>query len=122
MFDARYSIRTHTAGAISAADIGSQVTLAGWVAKRRDHGGLIFIDLRDRSGIVQCTFDPDTSGEAFVTAERVRPEWVVKLTGSVRRRPEGTDNPGMVTGEVEVIVTAADVLNSSETPPFEIEA
>ncbi|MBN2848174.1 MAG: aspartate--tRNA ligase [Coriobacteriia bacterium] len=121
MFDARYSIRTHTAGSLGAADVGAAVTLAGWVAKRRDHGGLIFIDLRDRSGIVQCTFDPETAGEAFVTAERVRPEWVVKLTGTVRRRPEGTENPNMATGEVEVVISSADVLNASETPPFEIE-
>ncbi|MDP2299823.1 MAG: aspartate--tRNA ligase, partial [Actinomycetota bacterium] len=121
MFDARYSIRSHTSGALSAAEVGTHVTLAGWVAKRRDHGGLIFVDLRDRSGVVQCTFDPDTSGEAFVTAERVRPEWVVRLSGTVRRRPEGTENPNMPTGEIEIIVDAAEVLNSSETPPFEIE-
>jgi len=121
MFDARYSIRSHTAGSLSAADAGAEVTLAGWVAKRRDHGGLIFIDLRDRSGVVQCTFDPDTAGEAFVVAERVRPEWVVKLTGTVHRRPEGTENPNMATGEVEVVIDSAEVLNASETPPFEIE-
>ena len=121
MFDARYSIRTHIAGAITADSIGETVTVAGWVAKRRDHGGLIFIDLRDRSGIVQCTFDPDASGAAFVTAERVRPEWVVKLTGVVRRRPEGTENPNMPTGEVEIEIAEAEVLNASETPPFEIE-
>lgn len=122
MFDARYSVRSHTCGALGAANAGETVTLAGWVAKRRDHGGLIFIDLRDRSGIVQCTFDPDASGAAFGTAERVRPEWVVKLSGTVRRRPEGTENPTMPTGEVEVVITTADVLNTSETPPFEIEA
>jgi aspartyl-tRNA synthetase len=121
MFDARYSIRTHVAGAVTAGTVGETVTVAGWVAKRRDHGGLIFIDLRDRSGIVQCTFDPEASGAAFVTAERVRPEWVVKFTGVVRRRPEGTENPNMVTGEVEIAITAAEVLNTSETPPFEIE-
>ncbi len=121
MFDARYSIRSHVAGSLTAADSGSTVPLAGWVAKRRDHGGLIFVDLRDRSGIVQCTFDPDASGEAFVTAERVRPEWVVALTGTVRRRPEGTENPNMPTGEIEVVITGARVLNTSETPPFEIE-
>lgn len=122
MFDARYSIRSHTCGSLGAASVGETVALAGWVAKRRDHGGLIFVDLRDRSGIVQCTFDPDASGEAFITAERVRPEWVVKLTGTVRRRPEGTENPNMTTGEVEVVITDAEVLNTSETPPFEIEA
>jgi aspartyl-tRNA synthetase len=122
MFDARYSIRSQVAGALGAENIGETVTLAGWVAKRRDHGGLIFVDLRDRSGIVQCTFDPDASGAAFHTAERVRPEWVVKLTGTVRRRPEGTENPNMPTGEVEVIISGAEVLNTSDTPPFEIEA
>ena len=122
MFDARYSIRSHTSGTLRATDTGAEVTLAGWVAKRRDHGGLIFIDLRDRSGIVQCVFDPDTSGPAFMTAERVRPEWVVNLTGTVRLRPEGTENTHMATGAVEVVVTSAEVLNSSDTPPFEIEA
>ena len=122
MLDARYSMRSHVCGSLSAHNVGEEVTLAGWVGKRRDHGGLIFIDVRDRSGIVQCTFDPDASGAAFVTAEQVRPEWVLKLVGTVRRRPEGTVNPNMPTGEVEVVITAATVLNRSETPPFEIEA
>jgi len=122
MLDARYSIRTHVNGGLTAADVGTTVELAGWVAKRRDHGGLIFVDLRDRSGIIQCTFDPDASGEAFVVAERVRPEWVVRLSGTVRRRPEGTENANMPTGQVEVVITSATVLNSSETPPFEVEA
>jgi len=122
MLDARYSIRSHVNGALTAKDVGETVELAGWVAKRRDHGGLIFVDLRDRSGIVQCTFDPDASGEAFTVAERVRPEWVVRLTGTVRRRPQGTENPNMATGQVEVIITSATVLNTSETPPFEVEA
>jgi len=121
MLDARYSIRSHVAGALRAVDIGQTVTLAGWVHRRRDHGGLVFLDLRDRSGLVQCVFDPDASGAAFVTAEQVRPEWVVKLTGAVRHRPEGTVNPNLATGEVEVIITSAEVLNRSETPPFEIE-
>ena len=121
MFDARYSIRSHTAGTLRSDDIGAEVTVAGWVAKRRDHGGLIFVDLRDRSGIVQCVFDPDTAGPAFITAEQMRPEWVVKLTGTVRRRPEGTENPNMATGEIEVVIVQAEVLNTSETPPFEIE-
>ncbi|KAF0209123.1 MAG: aspartate--tRNA ligase [Actinomycetota bacterium] len=122
MFDARYSIRTHVAGALRAANVGETVTLAGWVHRRRDHGGLVFIDVRDRSGLVQCVFDPDASGAAFVTAERVRPEWVVKLNGTVRPRPEGTVNTNLATGEVEVIITSAEVLNSSETPPFEIDS
>ena len=122
MFDARYSIRTHVAGSLRSTDVGETVTLAGWVHRRRDHGGLIFIDIRDRSGLVQCVFDPDASGVAFVTAERVRPEWVVKLTGTVRPRPEGTVNSNLATGEVEVIITSAEVLNMSETPPFEIDS
>lgn len=122
MLDARYSFRTNTCGSLHADNVGEEVVLAGWVAKRRDHGGLIFCDLRDRSGIVQAVFDPDASGKAFVTAERMRPEWVMKLSGTVRLRPEGTENPGMDTGAVEVLITAADVLNTSETPPFEVEA
>ncbi len=121
MLDARYSTRTHVAGALGAADVGSTVTLAGWVHARRDHGGLVFIDLRDRSGLVQCVFDPETAGVAFVVAERVRPEWVVTVSGRVRRRPEGTVNPGMPTGGIEVVVHEATVLNEAVTPPFEIE-
>ena len=122
MLDARYSMRSHVCGSLTAKQVGEAVTLAGWVGKRRDHGGLVFIDVRDRTGIVQCTFDPDASGAAFAVAEQVRPEWVVKLQGTVRRRPAGTDNPNMPTGEVEVIITSAEVLNRSQTPPFEIEA
>jgi aspartyl-tRNA synthetase len=122
MLDARYSMRSHVAGSITAGSVGESVCLAGWVAKRRDHGGLIFVDLRDRTGVVQCTFDPDASGPAFVIAEAVRPEWVVLLKGTVRMRPEGTENPNMPTGQVEVIINSAEVLNRSETPPFEIEA
>jgi len=121
MLDARYSIRTHVCGQLRAPDIGTPVVLAGWVAKRRDHGGLIFVDLRDRSGIVQCRFDPE-AGEAFVTAERMRPEWVVQVEGMVTHRPEGTENPSMDTGEVEIEVSSARVLNMSQTPPFEVEA
>jgi aspartyl-tRNA synthetase len=115
-------MRTHTAGQLSADSVGGSVTIAGWVKSRRDHGGLVFLDLRDRSGLVQCTFDPNDSGAAFAIAEKVRPEWVVLLSGTVRMRPEGTKNPNLATGAVEVLVTAATVLNASETPPFEIEA
>jgi aspartyl-tRNA synthetase len=122
MLDARYSTRTHVCGALRPEHVGSSVKLAGWVHRRRDHGGLVFIDVRDRSGLVQCTFDPDVSGAAFTVAERVRPEWVVEFTGEVRPRPEGTVNPNMPTGGVEIIVTGATVLNEAVTPPFEIEA
>jgi aspartyl-tRNA synthetase len=122
MLDARYSIRSHVGGTLTSANIGDTVTLAGWVHRRRDHGGLVFIDLRDREGLVQCVFDPDASGAAFALAERVRPEWVLALTGTVRPRPEGTVNANLATGEVEVIVTEAEVLNTSETPPFEVDA
>jgi aspartyl-tRNA synthetase len=121
-FDARYSTRTHTCGALRPEHIGAGVTIAGWVHRRRDHGGLVFIDVRDRSGLVQCVFDPEVAGAAFATAERVRPEWVVSLTGEVRPRPAGTVNANMPTGEVEIVVTAATVLNEAVTPPFEIEA
>jgi len=121
MFDGTYSIRTHVNDQVTADLVGQEVTLAGWVGKRRDHGGLIFVDLRDRSAIVQVTFDPDHAGEAFKTAEQIRPEWVVAVTGTVRLRPEGTVNENMVTGRVEVVVSSIEVLNSSKTPPFEIE-
>jgi aspartyl-tRNA synthetase len=120
-FDARYSTRTHVAGEIRPEHVGQTVTLAGWVHRRRDHGGLIFLDLRDRSGLVQLVFDPDIAGPSFVTAEHVRPEWVVEITGRVRPRPEGTINRTMATGEVEVEVTDAKVLNRAVTPPFEID-
>ena len=122
MLDARYSIRSHVGGALTTSSVGETVTLAGWVHRRRDHGGLVFIDLRDREGLVQCVFDPDVSGEAFVLAERVRPEWVLALTGTVRPRPEGTVNANLATGALEVVVTSAEVLNTSETPPFEVDA
>jgi len=100
---------------------GQTVTLSGWVGKRRDHGGLIFIDLRDRTGIVQLTFDPDQSGSAFALAEAVRPEWVIEVTGTVGLRPAEAVNPHIPTGNIEVHVTQLDVLNISKTPPFEIE-
>ena len=122
MLDARYSIRSHVAGELRSSHAGEEVVIAGWVHRRRDHGGLAFVDLRDRSGIVQCVFDPDASGDAFAMAARIRPEWVVAVKGHVRPRPEGTVNPGLPTGEVEVVVTGLEVLNEAVTPPFEIEA
>ena len=122
MFDARYSIRTHVSGSLRREHIGESVTVAGWVHRRRDHGGLVFIDIRDRSGLIQCVFDPDIAGAVFVIAEQVRTEWVVEISGTVRPRPDGTVNANMPTGEVEIAVTSAKVLNSAVTPPFEIEA
>ena len=113
--------RSHFCGNISAADIGKEVCLMGWVQRRRDHGGLIFIDLRDRQGIAQLALDPDRDPEAHAKAERVRSEYVVAVRGIVSARPEGTVNPKMATGEVEVEVKELRILNSSETPPFMIE-
>ncbi|MDR1015017.1 MAG: aspartate--tRNA ligase [Coriobacteriales bacterium] len=116
-----HSMHTHTCGQLRAAAIGSTVTLTGWVDHRRDHGGLIFVDLRDRTGVTQVVFDPEAIGEQFACGERMRPEWVVRAVGTVRARPEGTANPHMPTGEVEVLLAEVEVLNSAKTPPFPIE-
>ena len=106
-------------GALSASDVGATVQLDGWVNRRRDHGGLIFIDLRDRDGITQAVFDP-SQAEAFAVAETLRNEDVVRVRGSVRRRPAGTENPKLSTGEVEVVAEGVDVLNRSLVPPFPV--
>ena len=117
-----HSTHTHTCGELRASDIGATVTLNGWVQHRRDHGGLIFVDLRDREGLTQCAFDPDLSGaEAFHAAETIRPEWPISVTGVVRARPEGMANPNLATGEVEVLIGDITVINTSKTPPFQIE-
>jgi aspartyl-tRNA synthetase len=102
--------RTHNAGELRAENAGERVRLAGWVNRRRDHGGLIFIDLRDRWGLTQITFDPDR-GEIFAAAERLRPEWSISVEGEVVRRPEGNENPDLPTGEIEVEATELRVLN-----------
>ena len=117
-----HSMHTHTCGELRAEHIGQTVTLTGWVRARRDFGGLIFIDLRDREGITQIFFDPDLcSSEVFAAAETVRPEWPILVTGEVRHRIEGQTNPNLATGEVEVLCTKVEVLNTSKTPPFQIE-
>ena len=112
--------RTRTCGSLRKADIGATVSLAGWVNRRRDHGGLVFIDLRDREGIVQTVFNPEISPAALKIAEQLRSEFVVTLTGKVSPRPAGTENSKLPTGEVEVIINEAEILNTSNTPPFYI--
>jgi aspartyl-tRNA synthetase len=108
-------------GTLRAADVGRRVELYGWVARRRDHGGLIFCDLRDRSGRVQVTFNPTTAPAAHATAEGLRAEYVVRVGGTVQRRPEGSENPALATGEVEVVAAEVEVLSASRTPPFPID-
>ena len=112
--------RTHTAGELNASNIGQNVTLSGWVANRRDHGGLIFIDLRDRYGITQTVFDPSHNQDAWQIADTFRSEYVVKLTGVVRARPEGQENKNISTGDIEVIIHEAKILSKSDVPPFEV--
>ena len=116
------SMHTHTCNELRLEHIGQEVTLTGWVWRRRDHGGLIFVDLRDREGVTQISFDPEHSGgTAFHTAETIRSEWPIKVTGVVRERPEGQSNAKLATGEIEVLVSRIEVLNTSKTPPFQIE-
>ena len=113
-------MRTHYCGDVAATDIGDDVALTGWVHRRRDHGGVIFLDVRDRTGIVQVVYDPDTP-DSFGVAEGVRNEYVLGIRGRVRPRPAGTVNPDMKTGEVEVLGDSLTILNRSETPPFGLD-
>ena len=113
-------MRSHFCGTVTEGLIGESVTLCGWVHRRRDHGGVIFIDLRDRTGLVQVVYDPDTA-EAFATAEQVRSEYVLRAVGRVRERPPGTLNPELPTGAVEVLGESLEVLNTAETPPFQLD-
>ena len=115
-------IRDTLPGSLRAADVGREVLLAGWVARRRDHGNLIFVDLRDRSGLVQLVFDPSAAPAAHHLAEGLRPEYVVRVRGAVVARDAATVNPALPTGEVVVRVAEAEVLAGSRTPPFEVEA
>ena len=110
-------MRSHYCGHVDRSAIGQDIAVAGWVHRRRDHGGVIFVDLRDREGLVQIVFDPE-SPDIFAVAERLRSEYVLSVEGRVRERPEGTANPNMATGEVEIVATRLTVLNQAKTPPF----
>ncbi|HEX2830959.1 MAG TPA: aspartate--tRNA ligase [Burkholderiales bacterium] len=113
-------MRSEYCGLVSRAYLGQTVTLMGWVHRRRDHGGVIFIDMRDREGLVQIVCDPDTP-ETFATADKLRNEFVLKVTGRVRERPQGTINPNLVSGEIEVLAKDIEILNPSLTPPFQMD-
>lgn len=110
-------MRSHYCGQLNESLEGQEVTLCGWVHRRRDHGGVIFLDIRDREGLAQVVFDPDRA-DTFATADRVRSEYVVKITGKVRLRPAGAGNANMASGMIEVLGYELEVLNESETPPF----
>ena len=113
-------MRTHYCGEVKKTEVGQEVEVCGWVHRRRDHGGVIFLDVRDRSGIVQVVYDPDTE-DSFATADRVRNEFVLKAKGLVRDRPDGTVNPEMATGEVEILGSQLEILNAALTPPFQLD-
>ncbi|NQZ30391.1 MAG: aspartate--tRNA ligase [Oceanospirillaceae bacterium] len=113
-------MRSHYCGDLRVQQVGEEITLVGWVHRRRDHGGVIFLDVRDREGIVQVVFDPDRA-ESFAIADSVRNEYVIEIKGLVRNRPNGTVNPEMGTGEIEVLGKELIVLNKSETPPFQLD-
>src|SRR6202451_1782170 len=113
-------MRTHYCGAVGAPLIGQVVTVAGWAQRRRDHGGVIFVDLRDREGLLQVVFDPDRA-TVFAQAERVRNEFVLKVTGVVRARPPGTANANLKSGQIEVLCQDLEILNRSEPLPFPLD-
>ena len=113
-------LRTHNSPELNACLVGQKVTVAGWVDRRRDHGGLIFIDVRDRAGLVQVVFNPGINPVCHEAAGGLRSEFVVQVTGTVSLRPEGTQNAKLATGEIEIIADGLKILNTSETPPFYI--
>ncbi|MEY2907673.1 MAG: hypothetical protein RLZZ602_196 [Pseudomonadota bacterium] len=114
-------MRTHYCGLVRESHIDETVTICGWVDRRRDHGGVIFLDMRDREGIVQVVFDPDTE-TAFALADRARSEYVLKITGRVRARGEGTVNDNMATGRIEILGKEIELLSTAETPPFPLDS
>ncbi|HAO22080.1 MAG TPA: aspartate--tRNA ligase, partial [Desulfobacteraceae bacterium] len=113
--------RTHHCNALSAGDIGKEVILMGWIQRRRDHGGVIFVDLRDREGITQVVFNPVYNATVHEKAHDIRSEYVIGVRGKVEKRPDGMSNPNLNTGEIEVLVTELKILNTAVTPPFQIE-
>ncbi len=113
-------MRSHLCGQLRDSHIGEEVSLCGWVHRRRDHGGVIFLDVRDYTGIIQVVFDPDTA-LSFALADEVRNEYVLKITGRVRSRGEDALNPKMDTGMVEVLGEELQILNRAETPPFQLD-
>jgi aspartyl-tRNA synthetase len=113
-------MRTHYCGELNQQHIDQQITVCGWVNRRRDHGGVIFVDLRDKKGLLQVVFDPDDAA-MFAQAETLRNEFVLRVDGKLRLRPEGTSNPEMATGEVELLAHKLEILNASETPPFQLD-
>jgi aspartyl-tRNA synthetase len=113
-------MRTHFCGELNQQHIDQQISVCGWVNRRRDHGGVIFVDLRDKKGLLQVVFDPDDA-EMFADAETLRNEFVLRVEGKLRLRPEGTDNPEMATGQVELLAQKLEILNASETPPFQLD-
>jgi aspartyl-tRNA synthetase len=114
-------LRSHTCGVLRSENEGEKVVLCGWVHRRRDHGGIIFIDLRDRYGLTQVVFDPDICSQAHKKAESVRSEWVLKISGTVKKRMSGMTNSSLPTGEIEVFVEELSILNDAKTPPFELD-
>ncbi|MCX5856860.1 MAG: aspartate--tRNA ligase [Deltaproteobacteria bacterium] len=114
--------RTHYCGAIRAEDAGKTVILMGWVQRRRDHGGVIFVDLRDREGLVQIVFNPELNPAVHQEAHKIRSEYVLAVQGKVRKRPEGMENPDLLTGGIEVMIDELEILNESKTPPFVLDA
>jgi len=113
-------LKTHNCGELNIKNVGEKVTLAGWVNRRRDHGGLIFIDLRDREGLTQVVFDPERAKEIHDLAGDLRSEYVIKVIGDVSKRPEGTENADLATGEIEIVASELEILNTSKVPPFYI--
>jgi aspartyl-tRNA synthetase len=113
-------LKTHSCGELTKKDVGTEVTLAGWVDRRRDHGGLIFIDLRDKDGVVQVVFNPSVAKAAHKKANKIRGEFVIKVVGKVAARQKGTENPKLKTGDIEVIAESIEILNPSKVPPFYI--